>query len=60
MTNVKFEIIFLRPLSGHNNNNDDDDNDDDDDDDDDDDNNNNNSIRIYLCTDLTAYLIITK
>jgi len=43
MTNVKFEIIFLRPLSGHNNNNDDDDNDDDDDDDDDDDNNNNNN-----------------
>jgi len=25
-----------------------------------DDDDNNNSIRIYLCTDLTGYLIITK
>jgi hypothetical protein len=31
-----------------------------DDDDDNSNNNNNNSFRIYLCTDLTAYLIITK
>ena len=28
--------------------------------DDDDDDDDNSSIRIYLCTDLTAYLIITK
>ena len=28
--------------------------------DDDDNNNNNNSIRIYLCTDLTAYLLQNK
>jgi hypothetical protein len=39
---------------------DDDDDNDDDDDDDDNDNNNNNSILIYLRTELTAYLIITK
>ena len=39
---------------------DDNDNNDDDDEDDNNNNNNNNSIRIYLFTDLTAYLTITK